>query len=195
MFRRGSLWRVVLIGGFMELALLLFVVSGVQDHWPQPVPMVLVVYVLYAGALYFVLKDCGGEDCKKTWMAVFVFALLFRLTVSFTQPVLSWDVYRYYWDGKVINNGINPYLYPPDDQRLADLVDTNWEKLSHKDLWTGYPPLAVAVSGVLYAFSPSIEPFRARQASRSSSAVNPTGSMVSSRRSCLACSLVKPGSR
>lgn len=37
--------------------------------------------------------------------------------------VLSDDLYRYAWDGRVQAAGINPYRYAPDDPRLAGLRD------------------------------------------------------------------------
>jgi glycosyl transferase family 87 len=38
-------------------------------------------------------------------------------------PVLSDDLYRYAWDGRVQAAGTNPYRYPPDDPALAGLRD------------------------------------------------------------------------
>ena len=38
-------------------------------------------------------------------------------------PVLSDDLYRYAWDGRVQAAGINPYRYAPDDPALAGLRD------------------------------------------------------------------------
>jgi hypothetical protein len=72
---------------------------------------------------------------------VLLFAILFRLTLLFSGPVLSFDMFRYYWDGKVAASGINPYIYSPDASELSSLRDSNWQFINHKDLKTAYPPL------------------------------------------------------
>src|SRR5262245_25317138 len=49
---------------------------------------------------------------------VLVSALVMRAMLFTTAPTLSDDVYRYLWDGRVQNAGLNPYLYPPSSQEL-----------------------------------------------------------------------------
>jgi hypothetical protein len=41
--------------------------------------------------------------------------ILFRLVFLFTQPNLSQDFYRFIWDGELINQGVNPYLFTPNE--------------------------------------------------------------------------------
>ncbi len=48
--------------------------------------------------------------------------LLFRVTLLFTIPTLSDDVYRYLWDGHLANAGVSPYALPLDSPRL-DYLD------------------------------------------------------------------------
>ena len=86
-------------------------------------------------------------------------AALFRLTLLPAPPVLSDDIYRYIWDGRVQAHGINPYRYAPDDPALADLRDAQHHSINHPDVPTIYPPLsqisfaAIAhVSGTVWAF-------------------------------------------
>jgi hypothetical protein len=60
-------------------------------------------------------------------------ALLFRLTLLLTSPTLSDDVYRYIWDGHLLNQGLNPYALPVDSPQLdaftipaRELVNNAW---------------------------------------------------------------------
>src|ERR1700719_3223664 len=49
--------------------------------------------------------------------------ILLRAYVLLFDPLLSSDVYRYIWDGRVQAAGINPYRYVPSDEALAFLRD------------------------------------------------------------------------
>jgi hypothetical protein len=71
---------------------------------------------------------------------------LFRLVLVATPPVLSDDLYRYLWDGRVQAAGINPYLYPPNAPELTSLRDERiWPRINRKQARTIYPPATQAV--------------------------------------------------
>ena len=76
-----------------------------------------------------------------------VFAALFRLSILFSSPYLSDDIYRYVWDGRVQAAGINPYRYIPADQSLAELRDDKiYPNINRRDYArTIYPPVAQAI--------------------------------------------------
>ena len=64
---------------------------------------------------------------------VWLFAILFRVPLLLTIPSLSDDVFRYIWDGHLLNLGVNPYALPVNaallDQYttpLRALVNNNW---------------------------------------------------------------------
>ena len=74
-----------------------------------------------------------------------------RLVLVPQTPDVSGDINRYVWDGRVQAEGINPYRYPPDDQRLAYLRDgTVWPNINHISDPTIYPPVAQATFGALH---------------------------------------------
>jgi alpha-1,6-mannosyltransferase len=50
-------------------------------------------------------------------------AMALRGFLVVLDPLLSSDIYRYVWDGRVQAAGINPYRYFPADQALASLRD------------------------------------------------------------------------
>jgi alpha-1,6-mannosyltransferase len=71
------------------------------------------------------------------------FALLFRVTVLFTPPFQSEDVYRYLWDARVASSGINPYAYPPNASELEKVRDDQlYPMINSKPYITAYPPLS-----------------------------------------------------
>ena len=80
--------------------------------------------------------------------AILVFgAALLRLAFVMQTPTLSGDVYRYIWDGRVINAGFNPYLHVPADPALTALRDPKQFYLIDKRDYavTIYPPVAEAI--------------------------------------------------
>ncbi|WP_334511020.1 glycosyltransferase 87 family protein [Bradyrhizobium sp. AZCC 1693] len=69
-------------------------------------------------------------------IALRVYALLF-------EPLLSSDIYRYVWDGRVQAAGINPYRYFPAHEALASLRDAIFPHINRADFAvTIYPPVA-----------------------------------------------------
>ena len=96
---------------------------------------------------------CTGASLK----TVVLFGLLFRVILVFSAPGLSDDVYRYLWDGRVQAWGINPYVYPPASEALADLKDDEvFSQVNHPGVPTIYPPLAQMFFRICYLIHPSI---------------------------------------
>lgn len=72
--------------------------------------------------------------------AILIFAVLYRLLLIPAPPLLSSDIYRYVWDGRVQAHGINPYLYPPVDEALKNLRDEAiWPHMNRHTCPTIYP--------------------------------------------------------
>ncbi len=77
--------------------------------------------------------------------ALIVAALLLRLPFLFADPLLSGDLYRYRWDGRVAASGTNPYAFAPDASEIAGLRDDLHASINHQEIPTIYPPLAQAL--------------------------------------------------
>lgn len=80
--------------------------------------------------------------------AILLGAVLLRLPLLPLPPTLSGDALRYLWDGKVAAAGFNPYALAPSAKELTPLRDATWRRLSHSQVPTVYPPLAVAVFSI-----------------------------------------------
>ena len=98
--------------------------------------------------------------------AVFVVAVALRLAAVAGQPVLSDDLYRYAWDGRVQVSGVDPYRHPPTAPELSHLrEDWLWPdadgctrlqrpegctRINRPDVRTIYPPVAEAWFTAVY---------------------------------------------
>jgi alpha-1,6-mannosyltransferase len=71
-------------------------------------------------------------------------AVAMRLLAVGQEPLLSTDIYRYVWDGRVQAAGINPYAFVPADDTLKLLRDTAiYPHINRADYAvTAYPPVA-----------------------------------------------------
>src|SRR5262249_16471083 len=67
------------------------------------------------------LAERSAPD-RALWL-ILGLAIVLRAYVLLFDPLLSSDIYRYVWDGRVQAAGINPYRYVPADQALAFLRD------------------------------------------------------------------------
>ena len=93
----------------MVLNVILYIIWG-YDLARFEFSKLLLVYSALFGGYYLVLKHSNIHD---NWLTAF--AVLFRLLLLFTLPTLSQDFYRFIWDGQLILEGLNPYLYTPNE--------------------------------------------------------------------------------
>ena len=70
----------------------------------------LVTLYSFLFVLAYVLKKSAGFNFKFLVIA----SLLFRIVFLVAIPNLSQDFYRFIWDGRMLLEGFNPYLYTPD---------------------------------------------------------------------------------
>lgn len=93
--------------------------------------------------------------------------LIFRAIFFSSTPIYEDDWNRYLWDGAVITQGTNPYIYSPDyillnknpeqTQTLNDLskyYDDILHKINNKHLTTIYPPVAITAFGLAAIIKP-----------------------------------------
>ncbi len=78
--------------------------------------------------------------------------MLSRVLLFQAAPLLEDDYYRYLWDGHLVSEGINPYLYPPSDGFWAN-VPSEWRQhINFPAIGTIYPPLAQLYFAAIYKF-------------------------------------------
>jgi alpha-1,6-mannosyltransferase len=123
--------------------------AGIQLY----VIMFLFLSALYLVAVFLVVKI--RPENKNPWRltGIIIFlAVIFRLGLIAPQPaVLSKDMYRYIWDGRVQQHGINPYLYPPAAAELENLQDDRiFPHINRKNDPTLYPAGAQVFFRIFY---------------------------------------------
>ena len=97
------------------------------DNVPGFVLLFFLVVFPYIGLVWLVQR----KPIHPSW--ILLGAVLFRLVLFFSSLLLSDDVYRYIWDGHLINSGVSPYLFAVNDPLLDGfeiserlLVNNNW---------------------------------------------------------------------
>jgi hypothetical protein len=96
-----------------------------------------VAFAAYVAALHL-----GAGLGPRGVAACVVLALAWRAALVAAPPLLSDDVYRYVWEGRIQLHGGNPYAWEdrPEVPRWTVLRDGVWEGVSHKFYTALYPP-------------------------------------------------------
>ncbi len=106
-------------------------------------------FLLYLGAALLLAKYGAGN--LSLWI---VTGIAVRVVLWFSDPVLETDFCRYLWDGRVLANGINPYLYAPLDPAL-DRIDVLYRTyINGSQFRTIYPPVSQVVFGLSHFVAP-----------------------------------------
>ena len=106
------------------------------------------IYLLFVSLLFRI------EISKSQLLLLLISFFLLKIIFVNTEPVGSDDYYRYIWDGKVQANGINPFLYAPNDQTLIELHSEMLpEKVSYPNIKTIYFPVSQWLFTVSYWIS------------------------------------------
>jgi alpha-1,6-mannosyltransferase len=159
---------VLLTGILFEALLLYFVYFNGEGNIPLYMIIYFAAFIILFNA-YLIIKKFSDErksdaslpdkvtvkllkffkiettipSTHKIAFIIIGFGILFRITLFFTQPTTSPDVYRYIWEGKLIVHGYNPFEYAPNDDRLFDIHSKELPaKVTFKNMTAIYPPAA-----------------------------------------------------
>ncbi len=114
--------------------------AGFLAHAALHLLLVLPLGLVLASALRNP-KGAGGRGFRLVLAA----ALLARVAFTLTPPVLSGDIHRVIWEGRVLAAGHDPWALPPDHPALAELGAALPEiraRVDYERLPAIYPPLA-----------------------------------------------------
>jgi len=142
--------KIVLYGLGIEVILLFMVNLGDLRASTVFLPLFSIGFLLYLLALN------SAREGREVIGLIVVLGIIFRVTMLFSQPSLSEDIYRYFWDGKVLAHGFNPYSTPPSSPEASFLRGENFEDIGYKATLSAYPPLAQLVFAFSYLLHPQV---------------------------------------
>jgi alpha-1,6-mannosyltransferase len=121
------------------------------------IPRHLAVYGL-AFAAYLAALMVAPKLSPRGVVLALALAGLWRLALVATPPLLSDDVFRYVWEGRIQHQGGNPYTWDdrPDAPRWTALRDSIWQEMNHKGYTAFYPPAWQLVVRAITAVSESV---------------------------------------
>jgi hypothetical protein len=108
-----------------------------------------VAFGLYALAIVAALRHP-----RTSTSVIWLFAIAFRVTLLFSPPTLSDDVYRYIWDGRVQNYGVNPYAYRVHAPELDSLSTPHRALVNNAWMASPYLPAAQVYFAATYRLAP-----------------------------------------
>ncbi|MDH5366923.1 MAG: glycosyltransferase 87 family protein [Cyclobacteriaceae bacterium] len=109
--------------------------------------VVLPLYFLSFGSYWYLHK----KNDSFTFKELFIFGLICRIILIPSLPILSDDIYRFIWDGRLLSQGVSPFAHIPAyyinfaHHGLAGITQTLFEKLNSPEYFTIYPPVAQLV--------------------------------------------------
>ena len=98
--------------------------------------LLLVIYV-FVFVVYLFNSGKTLTQKREGWL----WFLACSIALFFKAPLLSDDVYRFIWDGRLSISGINPYLYLPSELKGLDFYTDLLPKLNSPEYYSVYPPL------------------------------------------------------
>ena len=125
---------------------------------------------LWLGAVALVRR--GPVARHTVWLVLAVAVAMRSMTLS-APLLLSSDLYRYVWDGRVQRAGVNPYRFVPASAELAflrdDAVYPNINRAAYAP--TIYPPAAQGIFAVAALVAPGVAGMKAIMAAFDATAI------------------------
>lgn len=158
------LWRVVGISVFCT-ALAFTFLSKISEFMPVfgilPITWVVIVGTL-SGSVFLMTPGIVRRLSPSlgTVIAMIGVGLVSRLVLFASEPLWEIDYLRYLWDGGMLANGLNTYLWSPHDilsgnapatvLNLAVQANGLVEQINYPELRSIYPPLGAALFAVAH---------------------------------------------
>jgi hypothetical protein len=135
---------------------------AVQGDQTRRVGSHLVVFGVAFAAYLLALHASAGLSARGL-RAALALAVAWRLVLVPAFPLLSDDVFRYVWEGRVQVHGGNPYAWDdrPESPRWESMRDGVWRSVTHKEYTAVYPPLWEMACGLVVRLHDSVTAMKA----------------------------------
>ena len=140
--------------------LLVSLASGHGDFVRKGEALIFVPLILLAGAA-FLFAVRSFETLPPRWHPHTLWALAIALRVAMLPCAPGDDFWRYAWEGRAQNAGINPYLLSPAAPELERFRDDQWAKINHRETAAIYPAATELVFAAMTRVSSSLLWFKA----------------------------------
>lgn len=148
-------------GASLEIAILIIYYFTHLDRTSNLLePFFAIPFIIYLAISVWIVRSTPSSSFRATTVTIIGVSVVLYFTFVLQTPSLSGDVYRYIWDGKLINNGISPYKFAPYASQLAYLRDANWQLVENKNIISPYPPFIELINALTYRISPSVVAFK-----------------------------------
>jgi hypothetical protein len=120
--------------------------------------------LFFAGFVAYLVGLLAARGAsRRALLAGLALAVAWRVVLVPVPPLLSNDVNRYVWEGRVQVHGGNPYRWAdrPDSPRWTSLRDDVWDGVNHKEYTAVYPPLFQLAARAVVAVHDSITAMKA----------------------------------
>lgn len=124
------------VASFVILALITGYTFTIERH--DSLPLIAGFAFLFAAYLFGAFYDASKT---KHW---FIVGFTARAILLLSLPVLSDDYFRFIWDGRLLNAGINPFESLPEaflNRQIPGIDQELFQNLNSTEYFTIYPPL------------------------------------------------------
>jgi len=145
---------LTIAGLLMELCLVgMALLQDLSEHMTAFLVIFGTAGLSYVAAVFCILKY--SKDRGNSLPLIWGLAILFRVTLLLTTPpTLSSDVYRYIWDGRIMNAGVNPYAHAVDSPLLDPFDSPQRSLVNHSWMASPYLPAAQGFFAAVYRLCP-----------------------------------------
>lgn len=136
--------RLLLLRDTSIFLLVAILIATVLVGYPSPVHTT--VYGLIVSSFFyllFALNPVSKTLTEKNILRLVIIGIVIRAIPLVKPAVLSYDAYRYLWDGWVFANGFNPYVFYPAHPALAFMQQLSmYQFVGFREYASVYPPVA-----------------------------------------------------
>ncbi len=141
------MFRRYIILGILGISILLTAFLPYKDDFT----LIISLYSIAMGSYILFVKNISRfpiKELKFLWGSI-VIGLVFAF------PNLSDDIYRFYWDGIIVNHGMSPYKYLPSQLMNEGVIGNKplFELLNSQEYYSVYPPVNQLLYWLSYKLS------------------------------------------